>query len=111
MARRIGVLLLAVVQMAGAVALPAADGALDVERYSLPVHVESEGRDDCAPHHDHAFCQVVRSTALGNPAPPAAEAPTSALAAVRIPRPLAGPRVDAQRVLVGASGPRAPPTA
>lgn len=109
LARRLGALVLALVQLTGAVVLPAADGRLDVEQLGTPVHVESEGRDDCAPHHDHAFCQVVRSTALATPARPAVQ-----VGAHEAPRLLPGIRVvdasyAAGPILKGSSGPRAPP--
>ncbi|MEX2467085.1 MAG: hypothetical protein WD995_09245 [Gemmatimonadota bacterium] len=109
--RRLGVLVMALFQMAGATVLPAADGQLDVERYATPVHMESEGSDDCTPHHDHAFCQVVRSTALANPARSAAEVVAlvtpSALPVVRAEERLRAP----SRAHAGSSSPRAPPTA
>lgn len=109
--RRLGVLVLAVLQLAGAVALPAADGVLDVERYGVPVHVESPGSDDCTPHHDHAFCQVVRANALATPArvsttialgqPVGDFAEASSVPELR----------RSLRLLQGSSGPRAPPSA
>lgn len=109
LARRLGALALALFHLTGAVVLPAADGQLDVELLGTPVHVESEGRDDCTPHHDHAFCQVVRSTALATPARPSVQ-----VGAYEAPRLLPGIRlVDADYaagpVLTGSSGPRAPP--
>ncbi|MDZ7778567.1 MAG: hypothetical protein U5R14_01345 [Gemmatimonadota bacterium] len=109
LARRLGALVLALFHLTGAVALPAADGQLDVEQLGTPVHVESEGRDDCTPHHDHAFCQLVRTTALATPARPAVHVEADA-----VPRLLPGIRVvDAadvvEPVLKGSSGPRAPP--
>lgn len=109
--RRMAVLVLALVQLAGAVVLPAADGLMDVERYGTPVHVESGGRDDCTPHHDHAFCQVVRSTAMANPAGPTTEfvVEPSRRVALALPERDAVPGHAA--VLPGSSGPRAPPTA
>ena len=66
--RRLGALVLVVLQMVGATILPAADGQLDVEGYMTPAHVESGRSGDCVPRHDHVFCQVIRSTALANPA-------------------------------------------
>ena len=109
--RRLGVLAMAVFQLTGAIALPAADGALDVDRYGTPAHVESEGADDCAPHHDHAFCQVVRATALANPS----RAASSVGADDRVHElhaPGGSAEVDVTSpVLEGSPGPRAPPSA
>ena len=109
--RRLGVLVLAMLHMVGATVLPAADGSLDVEGYTTPTHIESEGRDDCAPHHDHVFCQAVGSTALANPSGPAAEvahvfeqAAAPAVREVEDHRARSDTRSDA-------SSPRAPPTA
>lgn len=111
LARRLGVLVLALFQLAAVVALPAADGLLDVELYGTPTHVESQGTHDCTPHHDHAFCQVLRVTAFATPA--------RAAAAHDMPRATRDLRVRAPSVafdvedpvLRGSSGPRAPPTA
>ena len=104
-------LLLAAFQFAGALALPAADGLLDVDRYATPTHVESQGSADCTPHHDHAFCQVVRATALAGPVRMATEvaAPPMVLrAAAPTGRGLFTPSVTRRS---GAPGPRAPPSA
>jgi hypothetical protein len=109
--RRLGVLVLAVLQLVGATVLPGADAKLDVEGYGTPVHVESEGNHDCTPHHDHLFCQVVRSTAMANPARPAAEVPALvAPVAVRVMR---GAEVLRARTeaRTGSASPRAPPSA
>jgi hypothetical protein len=109
--RRLGVLAMAVFQLTGAVALPAADGVLDMDRYGTPAHVESGGSDDCAPHHDHAFCQVVRATALANPSRAVSSVGVGDL--VHQLHPLGGSaEVDiTSPVLEGSSGPRAPPSA
>lgn len=109
--RRLGVLVMAVLQLGGAVALPAADGVLDMDRYGTPSHVESEGSDDCAPHHDHAFCQVVRATALANPS--RALSSVGVGHRVHLLHPLGGSaEVDiTSPVLEGSTGPRAPPSA
>jgi hypothetical protein len=109
--RRLGVLVLAVFQLVGATVLPGADAMLDVEGYGTPVHVESEGNHDCTPHHDHLFCQVVRATAMANPARSAAEVPALvAPVAVRVMR---GSEVLLARTeaRTGSASPRAPPSA
>ena len=109
--RRLGVLVLAVLQLVGATVLPGVDGKLDVELYGTPVHVESEGSHDCMPHHDHLFCQVVRSTAMANPAQSAAE--VRALVAPEVVRALRGSEVLRVRTeaRTGSASPRAPPFA
>lgn len=65
--------------MGSTTAFARADALLDAESMGSPVHVESPD-SDCAIHHDHLFCQVVRSLfqtattrdipALATPAPP-----------------------------------------
>ena len=108
--RRLGVLFLAMLHMVDATVLPAADGRLVVEGYTTPTHIESEGRDDCAPHHDHVFCQAVGSTALANPSGSAQVAVVFEQEAAPAVRDEGGPRARS----VGrsdASSPRAPPRA
>lgn len=110
LSRRVGVLLLAVLQLAGAVALPAVDGVLDVEQYGVPAHVESPGSDDCTPHHDHAFCQVVRASALATPSRVSATiALGQPLGTFAEPAGVAELRRSAG-LFQGSSGPRAPPS-
>lgn len=109
--RRLGALVLVVLQMVGATVLPAADGQLDVEGYLTPAHVESGGSDDCAPHHDHVFCQVVRSTALANPAPSTVEVAMMAEPSmVLVIRDAEAHRARSE-ARSGAGSPRAPPSA
>lgn len=109
--RRLGVLALALGQLAAGVVLPAADGHLDLEVFGAPVHVESHGEEDCKPHHDHAFCQVMRSTAMAHPGSESGALhgiPTGPDVPGRIAAhdaPLVVPELDAQ------SAPRAPPSA
>jgi len=108
---RLGVLALALGQLVVAVVLPAADGHLDVEKFGTPVHVESHGDRDCMPHHDHAFCQVMRATSLATPSRASAEI-AGARFALDIP---ALKWVDQGRaagpILGTQSAPRAPPRA
>lgn len=109
--RRLGALVLVVLQMVGATVLPAVDGQLDVEGYVTPTHVESEGGDACAPHHDHVFCQVVRSTALANPARSTGDVVVAAEpSAVPVVRDVELHRARSE-ARSGAASPRAPPTA
>jgi hypothetical protein len=37
----------------------------DADSAGQVVHIESEGAEDCALHHDHHFCQVVRNLTEG----------------------------------------------
>lgn len=68
---RTAVLLLAALQLGVSGVLPVADAWLDAEPSSAPMHVESLDNEGCDAHHDHLFCQVVRSLAVGllSPAP------------------------------------------
>ena len=58
--RRTAALLLLLVH-AGATSLAAVDAILDVESTATPLHVESQQASHCEAHHDHLFCQVIRS--------------------------------------------------
>lgn len=58
--RRLGVLLLAMLQI-GAAGVQSADAILDADGAALPTHLESQQSEDCGVQHDHLFCQVVRS--------------------------------------------------
>lgn len=107
--RRLGALLLAVFHLGATSALSAADGVLDVERFDAPMHVESEGSEDCAPHHDHAFCQVVRSTAFGAPSQASAQADLRLPASPVAHPPAVEATTPSRGLLPGTAGPRAPP--
>jgi hypothetical protein len=58
--RRPAALLLAFLH-AGATSLAAADAILDVESTATPLHMESQQASHSDAHHDHLFCQVIRS--------------------------------------------------
>lgn len=58
---RFGALILALLQLGVSTAVVSADAVLDGEMTGHSTHVESEGSKECATHHDHLFCQVVRS--------------------------------------------------
>ncbi len=60
---RAAVVCVALPQMVSTAALTHADALLDGERMGTPDHVESPDNSDCPVHHDHIFCQVVRSLA------------------------------------------------
>ena len=59
--RRVAAACLALFQIGSTSALTHADALLDAERMGTPAHVESPENSDCAIHHGHLFCQVVRS--------------------------------------------------
>lgn len=59
--RRTAAACLALFQVGSTSALTHADALLDARSMGSPVHVESPDASDCAIHHDHLFCQVVRS--------------------------------------------------
>lgn len=106
--RRLGVLALAVLHLGAAAVLPGVDARLDGGLLNAPIHVESPGTDDCPTHHDHLFCQVVRSFSavegtgrigrLLEAMPSVAWLPPNGAPVTAGPPPLAGP-----------VGPRAPP--
>ena len=105
---RCAAVLLALLHLGASTAFVVADAVLDSEKASAPLHVESQGSEECAAHHDHLFCQVVRSlqaaagghgfTVVHERGPEAA-----------MWRPADSSYAHAAPVLVGASGPRAPP--
>ena len=108
--QRTAIACVALLQMGSTIALTHADALLDGERMGAPDHVESPETSDCAVHHGHFFCQVVRSLSQAavspdiateaGPAPPilVAEAECEADEVKRAP------------ILFGAASPRAPPT-
>ena len=58
---RVAAACLALFQIGSTSVLAHADALLDAERTGSPLHVESPENSDCALHHGHLFCQVVRS--------------------------------------------------
>jgi len=109
-ARRSGAVVLALVQLVAFGVLPAADALLDIEQMGLPVHIESEGSKECAPPHDHVFCQVVRSLAAATEAPAVAGAIDLATPVFRLHAPPASD-LTTRRFLTRSVGSRAPPLA
>lgn len=101
----------ALLQIGSTVALTHADALLDGERMGAPDHVESPESTDCAVHHGHLFCQVVRSlsqatvspdiTAEAGPAPPILDAEADCEKG----------GINRAPILFGAVSPRGPPTA
>lgn len=109
--RRKAVFSLATLQIGLTGSLGPADAILDIERFGLPIHVESPERADCAVDHGHVFCQVVRSLSKagvsGGIMLPRVSAPP-----LRLPEPdTAADRPPATPILPGSGIPRAPPVA
>ena len=61
--RRFGALVLALVQLGASTAVVAGDAILDGSQTGHATHVESNSAEACSAHHDHLFCQTVRSLA------------------------------------------------
>lgn len=59
--RRAAAACLALFHLGSASALTHADALLDAASMGWPDHVESPESSDCAVHHGHLICQVVRS--------------------------------------------------
>lgn len=95
--------------------LPTVVSALEVSRDAgfagQVVHVESEGAEDCALHHDHHFCQVVRNLSEGQRCVAATPVAVLRSAAASSPRP--APRMLEHRSLwlEDRHASRAPPAA
>lgn len=58
-------MVLLLLQLGLPTAVSAMEAIRDADSAGRVVHVESEGTDDCALHHDHHFCQVVRNLVEG----------------------------------------------
>ena len=107
--RRVGVLVLALFQLGVAVVLPGADAVLDARTASAPVHVESTGNDDCVQHHDHVFCQVVRSLFEAIASGDAGASSTDALPGLQAYVSIDDHELTRPILLRGSVAPRAPP--
>jgi len=59
-------LVLLLLQLGLPAAVSAMEAIRDADSGGLVVHVESEASEDCALHHDHHFCQVVRTVVEGH---------------------------------------------
>ena len=108
-ARRVGALSMALLQLASFAALPTADAILDAPQLGLPLHVESEGNPECAPHHDHLFCQAVRSLSAAATTAQIAAVEGSAPPIRRLEAQTVGVATAARRLLTRSVGSRAPP--
>lgn len=109
-ARRTGALSMALLQLVAFSALPTADAVLDGSQLGLPLHVESEGSPECAPHHDHLFCQVVRSLTSVDTTAEIDQA-ESVAPIVGLEGQTSGAETISRRFLTRSVGPRAPPLA
>ncbi|HUP52073.1 MAG TPA: hypothetical protein VM198_06320 [Longimicrobiales bacterium] len=107
-ARRVGALRMTLLQLVAFAALPTADAVLDGAQLDLPLHVESEGNPDCSVHHDHLFCQAVRSLSSATRTTEIGGIAGSA-AIVQLEGQAADVDTAARRLLSGSVGPRAPP--
>ena len=107
--RRFGTLILALLQLGASTAVVSADAMLDGEMVGHAIHMESEGSEECATHHDHLFCQVVRTLTTPVGTAPASVDPTARL---RITATLAAAHeseIARPTLLSGTVGSRAPP--
>ncbi|MDE2677906.1 MAG: hypothetical protein OXI76_08370 [Gemmatimonadota bacterium] len=64
--RRVGAACICLLHIGVAAVLGPADAVLDAERALAPIHIESPGYEDCASHHGHLFCQLVRALSLAD---------------------------------------------
>ena len=106
---RMAILLLALLQFAGPVVLQAMDLALEAQEMSSEAHVETEGSEACATHHE-VMCQTVRT--LSMVARPSLEGRTLSAPLLVEGVHLLEAELPAQGTLVlGSRGSRAPPLA
>lgn len=109
--RRFAVAVLAVLQLAAAGLVPAADAELWGDSVESTLHVESQGSKECAPPHDHLFCQLCRTHLLAGMTAPVHDALPLTLPSLVAHAGQAAHTPAAATLLAGASGPRAPPIA
>jgi hypothetical protein len=108
--RRFGALVLASLQLGVSTAVVALDSILDGERAGSTLHVEAQDSEACATHHDHLFCQVVRSLSSATGASPVTHS-SAATAVVSAVVPTHGADAIRPTLLSGSIGSRAPPLA
>lgn len=110
-ARRAGVLLLALLQLAGVGLLPAADAGVQSAALAAPTGVEAPDTERCGTHHDHVTCQFCRVLGLtGTMAPPVPSAPVARIPVLAMGAPSVDP-APAGPTVCGGVGSRAPPFA
>jgi len=110
-ARQVGVLVLALLQVAAAGLAPVADASARAGSMANTLRVEAAGTEDCGSHHDHVTCQFCRVMSLAGET--ASAAPLSQLAAVPdvVVRLASGDVALASARTSGGVGSRAPPLA
>jgi hypothetical protein len=106
--RRFGALVLASLQLGVSTVVVTADSMLDGERAGSTLHVEAQDSEACATHHDHLFCQVVRSLSAATGTRPVTDShATTAVVTSVVPTHTAA--AIRPTLLSGSIGSRAPP--
>lgn len=95
-------------QFGTSAAVVAADAILDGQQAASTTHVESSGSESCTTHHDHLFCQVVRSLSDATRGT-AVVASGASSPLVQTAAPVHASDAHDPTILSGAIGPRAPP--
>lgn len=105
--RRAAGFLLALLNLC-ATSVVALDAVIDGESAGTPIHLESHEATDCETHHDHLFCQVVRSLGSTSEANgrPTIDPGTLVL---DVPSEFRSGRLFRSATLPGFAGPRGPP--
>lgn len=111
LARRGAVLVLALLQLAAAGLVPAADAGLGSVGVEGALHIEASGSEDCGAPHDHLFCQLCRTLALTALLGPAQPAPSLGLPPLHEVAGRSGEAMASPALRHRSSGPRAPPSA
>lgn len=91
-----------------AVSAAAADAVLDAGSSGTPLHVESHDAKDGNAHHDHLFCQVLRSLGNASGAEMVGTAPEEGLQ-VPLGAEIGETGFIQSATLPGLAGPRGPP--
>ena len=105
--RRAAGILLALLNLC-AMSVVALDAVIDGDLAGMPIHIESHQSTDCETHHDHLFCQVVRSLGSASVAKvrPTIDSGTPVLDVLSEFR---SGRLLRSAALPGFAGPRGPP--
>ncbi len=109
--QRTAIACVALLQMGSTVALTHVDALLDGERMGAPDHIESAENSDCAVHHGHLLCQVVRSLSQATVSPDIATEAGPAPPILDAEADRESGEVKRAPILFGAASPRGPPTA
>lgn len=90
-------------------AAPLADARQEARSLASRPHIESEGRPECPPVHDHAACPVCRTLRIAKAVPaPAMPAPVLGARCATVPSPVP---VTPRAAFIRSPGARAPPLA